>query len=58
MKVIEFFDHVSQMRQAQKEYFKTRNTSILQQSKSLERQVDAEIERVNKLFAEPELNFN
>ena len=58
MKVIEFFDLVSQMRQAQKEYFKTRNTSILQQSKSLERQVDAEIERVNKLFAEPELNFN
>ena len=53
----EFFMLVSQMRQAQKEYFKTRNQTVLQQSKALEKQVDAEIERVRKLTTEPELNF-
>lgn len=53
----EFFTLVSQMRQAQKEYFKTRNTGVLQQSKALERQVDAEIDRVKRITTEPQLDF-
>ena len=53
----EFFDLVSQMRQAQREFFKTHNTTALQQSKDLEKLVDKEIDRVNRLTTEPELNF-
>ena len=47
-----FFDLVSQMRTMQKEYFKTRSKSSLEQSKTLEKRVDAEIERVNKILEE------
>lgn len=57
MNAKEFFDLVSQMRQAQLEYFKTRNNTVLQQSKDLEKLVDKEIDRVNRLTTEPELNF-
>ena len=57
MNAKEFFDLVSQMRQAQREYFKTRNNTVLQQSKDLEKLVDKEIDRVNRLTTEPELNF-
>jgi len=39
----DFFNTVSLMRRAQKEYFKTRSKSDLELSKSLERQVDKEI---------------
>lgn len=38
------------MRHFQKEYFKTRSRTVLQQSKALEREIDAEIERVNRLL--------
>ena len=47
-----FFDLVSRMRTMQKEYFKTRSKSSLEQSKTLEKRVDAEIERVNKILEE------
>ena len=47
-----FFDLVSRMRTMQKEYFKTRATPSLEQSKTLEKRVDAEIERVNKILEE------
>lgn len=57
MNAKEFFSLVAEMRKAQKEYFKTRNQTVLQQSKALEKQVDAEIERVKKLTTEPEINF-
>lgn len=53
----DFFDLVVEMRKAQKNYFKTRNQGYLDRSKSLEKQIDAEIERVQKLTSEPELNF-
>lgn len=46
----EFFDKVSLMRRLQCEYFKTRSRSVLQQSKAVEREIDAEIERVQKLL--------
>lgn len=45
-----FFDKVSLMRMKQKEYFKTRNKAALEVSKALEREIDNEIERVNKII--------
>lgn len=53
----EFFTIVVEMRQAQKNYFKTRNQGYLHLSKQFEKQIDAEIDRVLKLKTEPELNF-
>ena len=47
MKPKEFFDKVVQMREAQKEYFRTRSPQALSESKRLEREIDAEIKRVN-----------
>lgn len=46
----EFFDLVSDMRNKQREYFRTRSTSVLNESKALERLVDAEIRRVNEIM--------
>lgn len=43
----EFFDKVAEMRSAQKEYFRTRSQQALSESKRLEREIDAEIKRVN-----------
>lgn len=45
-----FFDLVADMRKTQKEYFATRDTTVLQASKRLEKQVDDEIERVYKIL--------
>lgn len=61
----QFFDLVVQMRQAQKNYFAARKrqapfeecNNLKTISKGFERQIDAEIDRVNKLTTEPELNF-
>lgn len=53
----EFFDLVSQMRQAQRDYFKTRAPQSLQESKRLERLVDSEIDHVKKITTEPQLDF-
>lgn len=47
MKPKEFFDKVVQMREAQKKYFRTRSQQALSESKMLEREIDAEIKRVN-----------
>lgn len=57
MNAKDFFLLVSEMRQAQKTYFKTRSPGSLNESKQLEKMVDAEIERVSKLTTEPQLNF-
>jgi len=46
-----FFELVSRMRDKQKEYFRTRSTTVLQESKSLERSVDNEIARVSSIMA-------
>lgn len=43
----QFIGLVEEMRQAQNEYFKTRDRNILSKSKQLEAQVDAEINRFN-----------
>lgn len=44
----EFFDKVVLMRRYQKEYFRTRS-SALRQSKALEKEIDDEIERVQRI---------
>ena len=52
MNAKDFFHLVSSMRKSQKDYFRTRTTGALNQSKSLEKQVDAEIQRVNDIINE------
>ena len=46
----QFFNLVSRLREAQKRYFKTRASIDLQSSKQLEKELDAEIERVNTII--------
>lgn len=58
MNAKEFFDLVVKMREKQKEFFRTHDKIILQQSKDIEKLVDAEIKRVQRLTIEPELNFD
>lgn len=53
MNARQFYDLVVRMRQSQKAYFRSRTSSDLRLSKELERQVDAEIERVEKLISTP-----
>ena len=48
----EFFDLVAEMRSKQREYFRTRSTSVLNESKALERSVDDEIRRVKQILEE------
>lgn len=40
----QFKQLVKEMREAQKQYFKTRDYAVLDKSKKLEKQVDAELE--------------
>lgn len=47
-----FFDKVARMRKTQKEYFRTKSGRALNESKQLEQEIDAEIERVNRVMAE------
>lgn len=57
----EFFDKVSLMRKAQKEYFRTRSSRALTDSRRLEKEIDTEIERANKVMTErlnPKMNFD
>ena len=46
----EFFSKVALMRQLQQEYFKTRSKSILDECKTVEREIDTEIKRVNAII--------
>lgn len=50
MNARQFYDLVVRMRQKQKDYFRSRTSTDLRLSKELERQVDAEIERAQKLI--------
>lgn len=52
MKARDFFDLVREMREAQRSYFLTRSKDLLEKSKDLEREVDREIARVDKLLGE------
>ena len=60
MNAEQFFRLTERMRAKHKEYFSTRSQAALRESKQLERQVDEEIQRVNKVLQErqaPRLNF-
>lgn len=48
MKPEEFYLLVANMRNAQKEYFKTRSRDLLSKSMQLEKQVDDEIKRAKE----------
>ncbi len=54
MNINQFADLVESMRQAQKIYFKTKNRDVLEKCKKLEKEVDAEILKIqdskNTLF--------
>ncbi|SUC37491.1 hypothetical protein [Prevotella pallens] len=49
-KAYQFFRLVERMRKAQKEYFRCKTSAYLNESKRLEKEVDAEINRVNNLL--------
>lgn len=49
MNAREFFYLVSNMRQAQNEYFRTRDPKVLRACKAIERDVDEEIARVKDI---------
>ena len=46
----EFFSKVALMRQLQQEYFKTRSRFVLEKCKTVEKEVDVEIKRVNAII--------
>lgn len=48
----EFYDTVVAMREAQKEYFRTRYPESLKKSRALETEIDREIKRVQQLERE------
>ena len=54
MNAREFFNKVAQMRSMQKEYFRTRSKTALQESKRLEREIDMEIARVEGIVGKTE----
>lgn len=56
MNAKEFFGLVKEMRLKQKEYFKTRSSDVLKKSKALEKRVDDEIARVERILSEREKN--
>lgn len=47
----QFFDRVVMLRKFQKEYFATRSKDSLRQSIALEKEIDAEIERVQVILS-------
>ncbi|WP_301745932.1 hypothetical protein [uncultured Duncaniella sp.] len=47
-----FYDTVKRMREAQKQYFKTRRPCDLQRSKEIEKIIDNEIARVERILWE------
>lgn len=46
----QFFETVKKMREAQKEFFRTHTQAALKKSKTLEKVVDDEIERVEEVL--------
>lgn len=60
MNAEQFFRLTEKMRAKQQEYFRTHAQKALRESKDLEKRVDEEIERVNKVLREryaPKLPF-
>lgn len=61
MNAKQFFETVEKMREAQKNYFRTRSQLYLKESKQYEKEIDNEIKRVNATLEErnnPRINFN
>ena len=52
MNAREFFFLVSSMREAQKNYFATRQQNVLRAARKLENEVDAEIARVKDILSQ------
>lgn len=52
-----FYNTVKEMRRMQKLYYKHRHHSMLKRSKELEAEIDAEIERVEKITNKQQLNL-
>lgn len=52
MKPREFYELTKAVRAAQKKYFATRSRESLEESKKLERQLDAEIQRVENVLSQ------
>lgn len=50
MNAKEFFEKVAAMRYHQKRYFQTKSKDALEMSKKIERQIDDEIDRVNRVL--------
>lgn len=50
MNAKEFYNTVAKMRKAQRDYFRTRSQRSLNESKQLEKLVDAEIKRVEEVL--------
>ena len=50
MNAREFFYYVSEMRDAQRRYFKTRDQVVLRAARKLETIIDMEIQRVNQIM--------
>ena len=48
----QFFDKVVELRQAQREYFRTRLPDTLRKSKAIGAEIDKEIKRVQQIEAE------
>lgn len=48
----QFFDLVMQMRQKQRDYFRSKNANDLRYARDLERRVDEEIKRVQLVLRE------
>lgn len=57
MNAKEFFDKVVEMRSMQKAYFSKRDSLVLKKCKELEKEIDAEIERVNKVMNDKQMNL-
>lgn len=57
MNAREFFDKVVEMRNAQKEYFKTKDKDVLKEAKTLEAEIDREIRRVELILKARESGF-
>lgn len=54
----QFFDLVAALREKQKLYFRTRTKESLNESKALERQLDAEIDRVNRILKQKKADYD
>ncbi len=50
---LEFVELVQKMRMAQKEFFKSRDQTVLEDAKYFERQVDRALKRINRTLNEP-----